>query len=335
VKILVIQTAFIGDVILATAVLEKLHQTHPQSKIDVLIRKGNESLFNDHPFLNEILIWNKKQQKIRNLFQLIARVRSNRYDTVINLHRFASSGMITALSGSGYTIGFTKNPLSFLFSKKFPHEIAVTTSDPYTHETDRNQLLIADLTDAEKARPKLYPSAADYEKVKSIQVKPYLCIAPASVWFTKQWTKEKWIELINQIPEAYTIYLLGAPADRELCNFIQQQSKKANVISVCGQLSFLESAALQKGAVMNFVNDSAPLHLASAMDAPVSAIFCSTMPRFGFGPLSTQSTVVETKFELPCKPCGLHGKKECPQGHFKCAVTIETADVLKVLTHSH
>ncbi len=105
-----------------------------------------------------------------------------------------------------------------------------------------------------------------------------------------------------------------------------------NVINVAGELSFLESAALIKNAVMNFVNDSAPMHLASAMNAPVTAIFCSTVPSFGFGPLSDRSVIVETKEKLDCRPCGLHGFKACPKGHFKCAYSIENEELVSSLS---
>ena len=74
---------------------------------------------------------------------------------------------------------------------------------------------------------------------------------------------------------------------------------------------------------MNYVNDSAPLHIASAMNAPVTAVFCSTVPSFGFGPLRENGRVVETPEDLDCRPCGLHGHRECPKGHFRCALGIE------------
>jgi len=92
------------------------------------------------------------------------------------------------------------------------------------------------------------------------------------------------------------------------------------------------AAALMKNAVMNYTNDSAPLHFASAMDAPVTAIFCSTVPSFGFYPLSSRSFVAETKEKLECRPCSLHGLRACPLGHFKCARTIETAQLLLTLS---
>lgn len=334
VKFLVIQTAFIGDVILATAVVEKLHQSHPDATIDFLVRKGNESLLTDHPFLNKVIIWNKKEQKIRNLFKLIQQVRKEKYDLVVNLHRFASSGFITAFSNAGKTVGYKKNPLSFLFNEAFDHSLG-KAGEKYLHETDRNQLLIRSVTDEKKALPRLYPQSSHFDKVSSYKSKPYICIAPASVWYTKQWTVEKWVELIQKLSTEYHVFLLGAPSDHSLCEQIVQQSRGVQVQSLCGQLNFLESAALIRDARMNYVNDSAPLHIASAMNAPVTAVFCSTIPEFGFGPLSQQSFIIETKEKLPCRPCGLHGKKECPLKHYNCANTIETDDVLATLTHSH
>jgi heptosyltransferase-2 len=87
----------------------------------------------------------------------------------------------------------------------------------------------------------------------------------------------------------------------------------------------MQSAALMKDARMNYVNDSGPLHICSAMNAPVTAFFCSTTPDFGFGPLSDQSTTIESKMALACKPCGLHGYKSCPKGHFDCGNSIQVA----------
>src|SRR5581483_6711064 len=103
---LIIQTAFIGDVILATALIEKIHEHYPEAKIDFLVRKGNEGLLLGHPYLRSVLIWNKKESKIPNQFKMIRLIRGNRYDCLINVHRFASSGFITALSKAKLKIGF-------------------------------------------------------------------------------------------------------------------------------------------------------------------------------------------------------------------------------------
>lgn len=326
-RILVIQTAFIGDVILATSLLENLHQGLPDAKIDFLVRKGNEGLFENHPFLNEVLIWKKKEGKLKSLFQLLKQIRKSEYDWVINLQRFGGTGMLTAFSKAPKTTGFDKNPFSFLFTNKFPHKI-----ENGIHETTRNFELIKNEISGEILKPKLYPAADDYNFVKPYQSKPYICIAPASVWFTKQYPAEGWIKLIDQLVDRYQIFLLGGPGDNELARTIQDQiSSKENVQNLCGKLSFLQSAALMKSSVMNFVNDSAPMHISSAVNASVTAVYCSTVPQFGFGPLSDNSHIVEVLEKLTCRPCGLHGHKACPQGHFKCAVDIKTEQFLEVL----
>jgi heptosyltransferase-2 len=249
----------------------------------------------------------------------------------VNVQRFAATGLLTVFSQAKETIGFDKNPWSFLFGKKVKHEIS--TSDKYIHEVDRNQKLIESITDSVSAKPRLYPSLSDFEKVKDYRHPPYVCIAPASVWFTKQYPKAKWIDLISKLPAHLYIYLIGAPSDKELCEEIKSSSQHANVVDLAGKLTFLQSAALQNGARMNYVNDSAPMHFASSVDAPVTAIYCSTVPSFGFGPLSTISNIVQTKEPLSCKPCGLHGYKACPLGHFKCAHTIEDEQLLQHLNN--
>jgi ADP-heptose:LPS heptosyltransferase len=313
---LVIQTAFIGDVILATALVEKIRQFYPNASIDFLLRQGNESLLTNHPFIREVIVFDKKK-KYRNLFLLIRRIRMTKYEVLLNVQRFATTGIIALCSGAEKKIGFDKNPLSLFFTTKVKHQVGEI------HEIERNQKLIEDLTDSKAAMPALYPSSRDYEVVKEYQTTSYFCIAPTSVWFTKQWPAEKWIELIqNNYKLVQSIYLLGAPTDHIVCESIRLASGISTVTNLAGKLSFLQSAALMKDAKMNFVNDSAPMHLASAMNATVTVIYCSTVPSFGFGPLSSNSTVIETKEKLDCRPCGLHGFKDCPKGHFKCAQTI-------------
>ena len=316
-NILVIQTAFIGDAILASSLVEKLHARFPNAAISMLVRKGNESIYEAHPFLKETLIWNKKENKLRNLFKLSGTIRRNKYDAVINCHRFGSSGFLTAFSGANHTAGYKENPFSFMFNFTARHIIG-----DGRHETERYNQLVEDFTDQTVFKPKLYPSAKDIECIKPFQNGNYVCMAPASVWFTKQLPPEKWTELCNKTNPSSTIYLLGAPGDTALCAEIKKGSNHPHIEILAGKLSLLQSCALMKDAAMNYVNDSAPLHLASSVNAPVTAFFCSTVPEFGFGPLSDNKLISQVE-GLACRPCGLHGYKTCPQGHFKCGKHME------------
>ena len=325
---LIIQTASIGDVILSTALAEKLHVFYPDATIDFVVKKGMENLFSDHPFIHKVYSWDKSAGKYKNLYHLLKEIRTRKYEYVINVQRFASSGILTAFSAADHTIGFDKNPLSAFFTKKAKHVINQTQN---IHEVARNQKLITHLTDDKPATPRLYPTDRNIQNVALLKTKPYICIAPASLWFTKQYPKEKWIEFIHHIQYDLNIYLLGSKSDQQLCEEIIDLSGRDNITDLSGKLNFLDSAALMKDAKMNFVNDSAPMHIASSVNAPVTVIFCSTVPEFGFGPLSSDSVIVQTKEYLSCKPCGLHGYRECPEKHFKCGYLIEKEELLKRL----
>ncbi|NLN94938.1 MAG: glycosyltransferase family 9 protein [Bacteroidales bacterium] len=328
-KILVIQTASIGDVILATPVIEQLHLRFPEARIDFLLKKGTHSLFDGHPFLNEVIVWDKSKNKYLSFFRILKKIRQRRYNLIINIHRFFTSGLTVFLSKAETTVGFDKNPFSWFYTYKVKHEIG--SKENFMHETMRNLLLIRELAGQGQMRPRLYPTESDYEAVRSYGGTEFITISPASIWFTKQFPKDQWVKFIKAVDCNYSIYLIGGKDDRQLCDEIINESGKTRIQNLAGKLTFLQSLALMKDAAMNYVNDSAPMHLASAINAPVTVVFCSTVPYFGFGPLSERSFIVETGENLACRPCGLHGRKACPEKHFKCALTIDTEQLIQTL----
>ncbi len=257
---------------------------------------------------------------------MLREVRSRKYDAVFNIQRYAASGILTAFSGARQTIGYKSNPLSFLFSKSVEHRFGKGFEN--IHEVDRVLDLIG--CNATRTNPKLYPSEKDFLLIKEFQSEPYITIAPASVWFTKQLPVEKWIEFINQIPPSYNVYLIGAKSDAAIATEIVENSSRI-VMDITGELKLLQTAALMKNATMNYANDSAPVHLASAVNAPMCEVFCSTVPEFGFTPLSEKSSFVQIKETLDCRPCGIHGKSACPKGHFECAHSIDVSELISKL----
>lgn len=316
---LIIQTAFLGDVILCTPVISELSRIYPEAKIDVVVRKGNESLLSNNPYIHQLFIWNKKEGKYRSLVKTIKQLRQNRYDEVINLQRYSSSAIMTFFTKSKMKIGFSSAAMRWVYHKVVPHSLSSGK-----HEVTRNLSTIQHHGAKDLVRPEMFPSEADFEFVQNYKNQPYYCLAPASVWFTKQLPKEKWIELLTLLETTGKVYLLGGPDDLILCDEIANE--KASVEVLAGKLNLLQSAALMRDAKMNYVNDSGPLHIASAMNASVRAFFCSTILNFGFGPLSDNSKVIQTSENLSCKPCGNHGFRDCPKGHFKCGYQINVAD---------
>ena len=311
-KYLIIQTAFIGDVILATPIIESLKKSDSKNQIDVLVKKENSSVLKNNRNINEVYTLDKSK-KTQSLFSLIRRFRKNEYDIVINLHRFASSGIITALCKANEKRGFRKNPFSWFYNKKFDHNI-----ENGIHEVDRNLSLIEDLIPEPIRRPHIDITEEVYEGLLPYQSKTYYCLAPASVWETKAAPFSVWKKLIEKLStDDCHVFLLGGPDDYEKCEKLKNEFENSQVSNLCGKLTLIESAGLMKSAKRNYVNDSAPLHLASAVNAPVSVFYCSTSPQFGFGPLSDDSQIIEVH-DLACKPCGIPGHRACPKGHFKC-----------------
>ena len=329
-KYLVIQTASIGDVILSTAIGEKLKSHNPECQVDYLIKKGNEGVFYGNMSINEVIIWDKKTEKYKNLLRIIFQLREEKYDAVINLQRFFSSGIFTIFSGAKKKYGFRKNPLSLFFSKSYPHQFKENW-----HEIDRNHQLISSFTDSTPALPKLYPTKKEYAKMSPYKTQSYITITPASLWYTKQYPQSKWLEFINQVDSSIYIYFIGGPDDKEICEELIKKGDRRNMLNFAGKLSFVESAALMRDALMNYVNDSAAQHIASSVNAKLSTIYCSTVPSFGFGPLSDDSKIIQYNGDLGCRPCGLHGHRTCPKSHFKCALDIDTQQLINRLENAN
>jgi len=299
-----------------------LHRYYPEAQLDFMLRKGNEGLLKEHPYIHQVLIWNKKEGKMRSMRQLIRKMRIEKYDLLVNLQRFGATGWMTFRSGARIKAGFDKNPFSFCYQRSFRHRIGNGK-----HEVNRNLELTEEWTDDHDEPPRLHISAKVMASVAHLKESAYVTMAPTSVWFTKQMPSHKWVGLIRRIRSPKKIYLLGAPADHEACEQIRNESRDERVVNLCGELSLLASTGLMKDAAMNYVNDSAPMHFASAVNAPTTAFFCSTVPDFGFGPLADESRVIEVKESLECRPCGLHGFKACPKGHFKCANDIPLDEI--------
>lgn len=333
--ILIIQTAFIGDTILASHFARAVKEQYPDSQIHFFLRKGNESVIQGLPTVHKTWIWDKQGGKTKNLFKLIKELREIKFDMVFNLHRHFNSGLVAALMKSPFKAGFRQNPLSAFYTKKVDHLIPHIPKDNEKviwHEVQRNLQLIPDYKIVDNAKiykPELPLLDKHFEKIATYAQGDYFVIAPASVWFTKAWSEFKYRELTIELAKLGKILFIGAPTDHELCERIRADIP--NTENLCGKLSLLDSAALMKNAKRVFVNDSAPLHLASCVNAKTTAIFCSTVPAFGYTPLADDSVVIDVGNSLDCRPCGLHGHKACPLGHFKCSQDIEVKKVLATL----
>lgn len=294
-----------------TAMAESLVAHLPQVEVHVLVRKEHSTILGNHATIKKVHALDKGKRKYQNLRKMVRAVRAEKYQMVFNCHRFASSGYVTARSGAGVRVGFDKNPMAFSYTAKAKHRYAEGL-----HELDRNhELLQMVWPSIELAKPRLYPSTSDYNRVEGYKKEDYYIMAPASVWFTKQYPIEGWLHLMDHLDAP--AYIIGGPADSALGEELAKN--REGVTNLAGKLSLLESAALIDGAKSIYANDSAPTHMGTAMNTPTHTFFCSTDTGFGFGPRADVAVVHESQEDLACRPCGIHGKKKCPEGHFLCS----------------
>ena len=325
-KVLIIQTAFLGDAVLMTSLLEKIRVECPSSIIHLLVRKGLEDVFKAYPQDNLGQVWTyDKSNKLKSWWALRNELTKEKFDQVFVVQRFLGMGLLSISIGAKKVVGFDKNPLSLLFGEKVTHEFGLGK-----HETERNTQLLSSWLGNQVHKPFLNASHLNNFPV-DLQAKKYLAISPGSVWETKRFPVHKWIEFIRLLPLDQEIVLMGSAAEKHLSDEIEKAfiGSGRKIINACGRFNLQEAIAVYQQSLMSFVNDSGPLHICSALNTPTVAIFCSTIPAFGFGPLAKQHQIIEVKEKLTCRPCGDHGKKSCPETHFNCANLIDVQELLK------
>lgn len=325
-KIVVLQTAFIGDVILTLPMVQLLKKKYPTVAIDLIAIKRASDVLQNHPDINEVIIYDKygEDKGFKGFRRLTEMLKSKNYDAAIVPHRSIRSALLIYLSKIKTRIGFNRSAGKIFFThvEKYRYDL---------HEVERNISLLKPLLieKQKKELPRLYPSMEDKKVVDKIlfeeeilETSRLIGIAPGSVWNTKRWTKEGYLQLVRKLlSEKYIICFIGGKEDVKLCNEIIYNTTPGGVINLSGKLTLLQSAELIRRCRVLITNDSSPVHLAAAVDVPVVAIFGPTVPAFGFAPYSNGSVIVGRN-GLNCRPCAIHGSDKCPIGTFDCMTKI-------------
>ncbi|KPL01622.1 MAG: hypothetical protein AMJ90_07360 [candidate division Zixibacteria bacterium SM23_73_2] len=348
-KILIIQTAFLGDVILTTPLVKATRKLFPDAKISFLLIPQTKEVFSDNPYLDEIIVYDKKgeEKKSKDFLHLLKKLRQRNFDLALFPHRSLRSALLAYLSKIPRRIGFDKSDGSIFFTEKIKYNSSI-------HEIERNLTLLKPLIlkplnieplnikqlnfEIPNLSPELYPSDEDILFVRRFlkdskvdEKEKIIAIAPGSVWETKRWLAQRFAQVADLLieKEKAKIILVGGAEDKQLCQEISAMMKKRPVIAA-GKTTVLQSAVIISKSKVLLSNDSAPVHIASATKTPTVAIFGSTIPYFGFGPYGNDHTIIQKK--LPCRPCGIHGKRKCPEKHFKCMKDITTEEVFQAVS---
>lgn len=315
---LVIQTSFLGDVILTTPLIAELARRGP---VDVLVTPLGATALENNPDIRTVVRYDKRSTygAALGLWQTVKEIRAHRpYDAAYLAQGSFRSGLMAMLTGAKQRIGFASSTGRVLYTTQIAYR-------PEHHHAQRVWSLAmsecADPPTFQQIRPRLYPADGDREVVDRLlrksgaQSEPIVALAPGSAWGTKRWPY--YVELARRLAEEFRIAIIGSNADTAIANEIARAVPPERVINGTGSLSLLASAELIGRAQAIVTNDSAPQHLASAMGTPTLSIFGPTVPEFGFGPLAERHTVVGHE-GLSCRPCHRHGPRRCPLGHWRC-----------------
>ena len=312
-NILIIHTAFIGDIVLSTALISKVKEKYPDSDIYYLTTPLGKEILKNNPKIKEIIVYDKrgKDKGFGAFISFVRKITKLKIDVCLTPHRYLRSSILSLLSGAKIRVGYDIASLPFVFNKKIKY-------DKTKHEVEKLLSFIDDNT--KRYELAMYPSEKDKIKINDLvknlsENKKIILIAPGSKWFTKKWPEEYFKTLIQNLVKRddLLIVITGGKEEKEI-----ELNLDSKVLDLRGEITLLELAELTKRAILVISNDSAPIHITSAFpNTRVVGIFGPTVKEFGFFPWSQNSKVFEID-NLYCRPCAIHGGNSCPEKHFRC-----------------
>ena len=283
-KILIIQTAFIGDVLLTTPLIQAAKELFPKASIHFLAIPSTANIIETHPMLDKVFIIDKrgKDRGLLKLIQFAKKLRSESYEIALIPHRSLRSAALAFHAKIPHRIGFDKSAGAFLFTQKIHYRQDL-------HEVERNLSLLAHYRKSfPRLMPRVYPTQADGALIDqfiaetSLNFEHYrIAIAPGSIWATKRWHKQGYAELCRKLGQQsrLKIILIGGPVDKSLCDWIIQSSG-VEAINAAGRFTLRQSAELIRRCRLIVTNDSGPMHLGVATGTQVIALFGPTVRDF-------------------------------------------------------
>lgn len=287
-RVLIIKLRHHGDTLLITPVINTLKANFPNAEVDVLINKETMPMIENFSAIHHIFVldkaWKKegKVARLRHEWQLLANLRNRQYDVVINLADQWNSAIITRLTGAKIRIGYDIYKRQSPFWKKcFTHLIPLGSVDTQ-HIVKQNLALLQplQLPQMDTQVSMTYSHQDKHivtEKLKAHKVLgSYIVIQPTSRWFFKCWDESKWSELIDALQqEGNQVVLTSGPdfREKEMVETIIEGCTSNSVVSLSGQLSLPQLAALIDNARLFIGVDSVPMHMAAALKTPLVALF--------------------------------------------------------------
>jgi heptosyltransferase-2 len=319
----VIQTAFFGDVILTTPLIRRAAE-RLGGPVDVVALPAVLPVLANNPFVREGIAFDKhgKDRGIVGFLRLARLLRRRKYEVAYLAQSSVRSALLAAAAGIPRRIGFRGAPGGFLHT----HSVAAR-GEP--HQVER-LLALADGA-PDRREPEIYPGPEERAAVDALLAEAgireeFVVLAPGSQWGSKRWPY--FPDLARAVAQEIPLALVGGSGDRADARAIRTALGPGTpVADGTGRLSLLAAGELIRRARVLVSNDSAPVHLASAVGTATVEIYGPTAPIFGFAARAAWSRIVEHD-PMDCRPCHHHGPPACPLGHHRCMREISISRVL-------
>jgi heptosyltransferase-2 len=311
-KVLVWQTAYLGDVVLATSLLQNTIDIFGEYNVGFVGRPFIKDVLYGYPI--ELYPYNRSLKDSVNILKAI-----KGYDAVLSLHVSFRSALMLYLSGIKKRIGFDRSEGKFLYTDLIPYK------EKGIHEIERNIKLLELLTSKKlnPKPPKLYveEKTKDAVKKKFSLPHPFIAISPISNFFLKTWKQEHFVKLSKSLDKPVVIL-----SDKRLKAF----DNIKNVLNLSGLTSLKEFLAVISLSSLVIANDSSSVHIANAFGIKAISIYCATSASYGFYP--TNGFYLEPK--LYCHPCSIN-PKSCKTKTYQCLDFVKPEDVLEKVKTIH
>jgi heptosyltransferase-2 len=329
-RILILQTSYLGDTILSTPVIAGVHHLYPEAELWMMTTPAGQGLVARDPLLAGVIPFDKRQQNagVAGILRMGRVLRDKGFERAYALQRSYRTALTLLAAGIPHRTGFANARLPFLYHQRQPRR-------PSDHDVLRNlSLLVGEAPlGAFATQLRLYPPPAGDLGPKARNLlntdQRLAVLVPGSAWATKMWPWQHYRAVADHlIRQDFTVALLGGPEDRSVNRRVADHLA---VVDLAGEISVAEAMAVVQHAGLVVCNDSMALHLASAFRVPCVAVFCATSPSFGFGPWQNPRAMVVEKQGLDCKPCARHGGVTCPTGTRACMDDLPPENVVKAI----
>lgn len=338
-RVLLIKLRHHGDVLLTSPVFTVLKNHAPHLSVDALVYQDTSLMLAEHPAIDQIHCINRAWKKaggskqLRHEWALLRSLRHRHYDLIIHLSEHPRGAWIARLSGATYAIARALPSRSRWWRNSFTHFFPWARGNTrHTVEIHLDALRRLGLQPGFEERRLVFTPGADAEnrirallETEELAQKKFIHIHPTSRWLFKCWAEEKMSALIAQLQSrGHAVILSCAPDTEELAMLSRIiQPLAVAPLNLGGRLTLKQLGALTARAQLFIGVDSAPMHIASAMQTPVLALFGPSGDQ-EWGPWMVKHEIITS--EHSCRPCGQDG---CGGGKIsECLTTLPVDRVL-------